>query len=903
MFLLKQKNNIYKVIICCVVLLFGITAKGQDSEQYPFYNPDFSVEERVEDIISRLTLEEKVQQLMHETPAIERLDIPSYDWWNECLHGVARTDYNTTVFPQAIAMAATFDKEALETMADFTAMEGRAIYNDASSKGNYGRYYGLTYWSPNINIFRDPRWGRGHETYGEDPYLTGILGKAFVKGMQGEDPNHYKVSACAKHYAVHSGPEPLRHTFDITVSDYDLWDTYLPAFYDLVVEANVSSVMCAYNAYSGKPCCGNNFLMRYILRDKWHFDGYVVADCGAVDDFWLNHRTHPDKATAAADAIKNGTDVECTFQYTYAALEEAIDRGLVSEEELDESLRRLFSTRIKLGLFDPAEERPYHDITIDVLEQDTHKAQALKMAHESIVLLKNDNSTLPLSKNIKKIAVIGPNANDEIAPLANYNGTPSEVVTPYEGIKAKVGDNVEVYLEQGITHTDNKFFIPINISDCFTFGDESGFQAEYFTNLNFEGKPQVTKKEDRISKFWREGSEIANGVFANTSSVRWTSTFIPKNDEDYSFEIAGNNGFRMKIDDKLCINSWEKSADGHGYAGGRYVLKAEKGKKYEVVIEYRVEGGSFITFKAGNDKVTDLGQFASRVKDADAIVFVGGLTPELEGEEMLPTDFVEVEGFNGGDRTTINLPKVQSDLLKELYKTGKPVVFVMMTGSAIACQWEADNIPAIVNAWYGGQAAGTALADVLFGDYNPSGKLPVTFYSSDADLPDFEDYSMNNRTYRYFKGKPLWGFGHGLSYTTFKFENLELPEESTTGKTITVKVKVTNTGNYDGEEVAQLYLKHLNAPGYLPLRSLKGFERVSLKAGESKTVEFLLSPKELAYVNDKGDLAVYPGDVMVSVGGTQPDATALANNEAVQKTINIVGNKVLLSKNDVSKTK
>lgn len=872
---MKKQSFIAGLLLCSLVL-------GAQPYAHRFQDPKLPVEERVEDIVSQLTLEEKVAQMLHSAPAIERLGIAPYNWWNECLHGVARTKYKTTVYPQAIGMAATFDKQSLEVMADFTAIEGRAVYNDASSKGDYSIYHGLTYWTPNINIFRDPRWGRGHETYGEDPYLTGTLGKAFVKGLQGENPNYYKASACAKHYAVHSGPEPERHTFDVKVSDYELWDTYLPAFYDLVVDAKVSSVMCAYNAYAGKPCCGSDLLMIDILRNQWKFNGYVVSDCGAIDDFWMNHKTHPDKATSAADAVLNGTDVECTFANTYKALIQAVQNGQIAESKIDESLRRLFTTRMKLGLFDPVEYMPYHAIKTDVLEQDSHKAHSLKMAQQSIVLLKNEKNLLPLSKNLKKIAIVGPNANDEVAPLGNYSGTPSEIVTPLEGIKAKLGDAVEVVFEQGITHTSNTFFTPSKVSDVFFFDGKPGFKAEYFTNKELQGEPKVVQTETRVNRFWQEGVEMAPGVFAKNSSIRWTTTFVPDKDGEYVFELGGDDGFRMKIDGKICIESWNNQNN----APEKYRFVAQKGQKYEVVIEYyQGDGGARIRFSTGNEVVTDLDQLVANVKDADVIVFVGGLTPMLEGEEMP----VNIEGFNGGDRTSINLPKIQTDLLKALHKTGKPVVFVMMTGSALACEWEAKNIPAIVNAWYGGQSAGTAIADVLFGDYNPAGRLPVTFYKCDCDLPDFNDYSMDNRTYRYFKGEAQWAFGHGLSYTSFKYENLELPKTSETNKPLTVKVKVTNSGKMAGEEVVQLYLKHLDGPSYLPVRSLKGFERISLKAGESRIVEFTLTPKELGFIDQAANLSVQPGTILVSVGGSQPNKDTLKNGKAIEKNVTLTG--------------
>ena len=686
--------------------------------------------ERVDDLISRMTLEEKVGQMLNDAPAIDSLGIPAYNWWNECLHGVARTPFHVTVYPQAIGMAATFDKASLHQMADYTAEEGRAINNESIRQGNRRIYLGLTYWTPNINIFRDPRWGRGQETYGEDPYLTGSMGNAFVTGLQGDDPRYLKAAACAKHYAVHSGPESSRHEFDVNVTDHDLWDTYLPAFYQLVVNARVAGVMCAYNAFRGQPCCGNDQLMNDILRKDWGFTGYVTSDCGAIDDFYQRHKTSPDAESAAADAVLHGTDVECGH-VTYKSLVEAVKHGKLSEAQLDTSLRRLFTIRFRLGMFDPPAEVKYAQIPLTALGSPEHEAQALKMARQSIVLLRNEGHTLPLSKTLHRIAVVGPNAADSVAILGNYNGRPLHAVSALEGIRAKFGGEV-VYVH------------------------------------------------------------------------------------------------------------------GTDYVGD-------------------------------SDTETDWSKTVDSVRDADAIVFVGGISPRLEGEEMR----VAKTGFSGGDRTSILLPAVQTQLLKALRATGKPVILVMMTGSALAIPWEAEHLPAIVNAWYGGQAAGTALADVLFGDYNPGGRLPVTFYQGDADLPSFTDYSMNNRTYRYFTGKALYGFGYGLSYTSFAYTKLTLPPAVQAGKPVDVSVRVTNTGAVGGEEVSELYVTHPGLTTKVPIRALKGFERFYLQPGESRVVHFTLSPLDLSIVDDDGRIMEPPGRIGICVGGCQPDA----HTQAAGKTI------------------
>jgi len=728
------------LVLVFVMLLFSFTTTIKHKQyQFNFQDASLPIDKRVNDLVSRLTLEEKVGQMLNSAPAVDRLGIPAYNWWNECLHGVARTPFKVTVYPQAIGMAATFDKNSLHQMADYTAEEGRAINNESIKNGNRKIYLGLTYWTPNINIFRDPRWGRGQETYGEDPYLTGTLGKAFVTGLQGNDPKYLKAAACAKHYAVHSGPESSRHEFDAEISDYDLWDTYLPAFHNLVVNAKVAGVMCAYNAFKGQPCCGNDLLMNNILRNEWNFTGYVTSDCGAIDDFYLRHKTSKDAESAAADAVLHGTDVECG-NVTYKTLVSAVKDGKLTEQQLDVSVKRLFTIRFRLGMFDPPEMVKYAQIGTDVLESPQHKAQALKMARQAIVLLKNEGNTLPLSKNLKKIAVIGPNADNALSILGNYNGRPSQLVTALQGIKAKLGPGTEVVYKKG---------------------------------TDFIGDP-------------------------NTKP--------------------------------------------------------------------------------------DFTALADSLKDADAIIFVGGISPQLEGEEMK----VSKAGFSGGDRTSIALPEVQTQLLTALQATGKPVVFVMMTGSALAIPWEAEHIPAILNAWYGGQDAGTAIADVIFGDYNPAGRLPVTFYKSDSDLPSFTDYSMNNRTYRYFTGKPLYGFGYGLSYSSFKYGDLTVPLNIPAGKKVTVSVKVTNTGKMDGEEVSELYISHTGLKIKTPIRALKGFERTFIKAGQSKVIRFELTPEDLSLINADGHAKEFGGKIMISVGGSQPDAQTRKDKKTVSKEISLI---------------
>ncbi|GGF26470.1 beta-glucosidase [Hymenobacter cavernae] len=855
------------------------------AEDFPFRNPDLPIDQRVDDLVGRLTLPEKVSQMLNASPAIDRLGIPAYNWWNEALHGVARTSMKTTVFPQAIGMAATFDKEAMLKMATITSDEARAVHQEYVRRGERGIYQGLTFWTPNINIFRDPRWGRGQETYGEDPYLTGQLGSALVKGFQGDDPKYLKITACAKHFAVHSGPEQLRHEFNAKISDYDLWDTYLPAFRDLIVDAKVAGVMCAYNAYAGQPCCGSDILMNQILYDKWKFKGYVTSDCDGINDFWQHHKTDPDAATAAANAVLHGTDIECATGklFTYNSLLESVQKNLITEKQLDVSVKRLYKIRFQLGMFDPVERVKYAQIPMSVVESQPHQVHALKMARESIVLLKNDKNTLPLRKDIKKIAVLGPNANNESVQLGNYNGFPTDIVTPLEGIKAKLGKNAEVTYIQGVDYASNTVYETFDINKNLAYNGKQGFNAEYFTGTELAGKPVATQIEPGLDRYLANTKlEIVKGLPSENVSARYTTTFTPEKSEELALQITGDDGYRLFVDNKLVIDNWKS----RGVSTNQHTLKVEAGKKIDIKIEYfQAVSRTILKFTAAHIVPMNAQNILAQVKDADAIVFVGGISPRLEGEEMK----VDVEGFSGGDRTSIALPKVQTELMKVLHSTGKPVVFAMMTGSAIGCQWEAANLPAIVNIWYGGQAAGTALADVLFGDYNPSGRLPVTFYKSESQLPAFDNYSMEGRTYRYFKDTPLFPFGHGLSYTTFKYSNLKVGSAPQTGKPVSVTVEVQNAGQRAGEEVVQLYVKHPDAKGRVALHALEGFQRVSLKAGEKKTVQFTLTPRQLSMLDAKAQRVVLAGKVQIFVGGGQPLSKDLAAGRVLKTDVALTG--------------
>lgn len=868
------------------LFLVSVGIFSASAQHYPFQDPELAVDRRVEDLIGRMTLEEKVSQMMHNAPAIDRLGIPAYNWWNECLHGVARAGI-ATVFPQAIGMAATFDADAIYRTATIISDEARAKYHHAVSVGNQTQYFGLTFWTPNINIFRDPRWGRGQETYGEDPYLTAELGTAFVKGLQGDDEKYLKTVATAKHYAVHSGPEYNRHSFDVRPPLRDIWDTYLPAFEKLIKTGHAYSVMCAYNRFEGEPCCGSDELLVDILRNRWGFEGYVVSDCGAIDNFYRTHKTSPDAAAASADAVIAGTDLECGR--SYRALLDAVKRGDIRETEIDTAVARLFKARMKLGMFDPDNMIPYSKIPYSVVGSKQHSEQSLEMARKSIVLLKNDNQALPLKKDIKTIAVVGPNADNPTCLLANYNGSPPYIVTPLEGIRRKVSKRTKVIYHPGVGLTDDSVSISTNPGKALKVDGKMGFKAEYFNNRKFEGNPVLVQYEKDIDFFGTKQHKTLSNLNSGMVAVRWTSNLTPEKDDEIIFEITSDDsGFRLFVDNNILIDRFTYQEARVEYC--RFPVKA--GQKYTLRFEFAQENeGGGVSLSTVERRKSDLDALAESVKTVDAIIFVGGISPSLEGEEMP----VSVSGFNKGDRTSIALPEVQTEALKALKATGKPVIFVMLTGSALAVKWENDNLPAIVNAWYGGQDAGTALADVLFGDYNPAGRLPVTFYASDNDLPPYEDYSMNERTYRYFTGEALYPFGHGLSYTEFAYSDIQVPVNVAAGDTVNVSVLVTNTGNRSGEEVVQLYLSLSNNHVPVPVRSLQGMQRIKLEAGESRRVEFTLAPEQLSSIDALMQRCVEPGRVSVSIGGQQPSQKAVDNAKVMIREMELSGKKWIIS--------
>ena len=864
-FLQISYNMKIKHLTFTALAVLTVTSCSEKKQNYPFQNPDLPIEERVDDLLNRLTPEEKVGQMMNQTPAIERLNIPPYDWWNEALHGVARAG-RATVFPQAIALAATFNDEDVYETFNIVSDEARAKYHQYQKDKEYDRYKGLTFWTPNINIFRDPRWGRGMETYGEDPYLTSRMGVAVVKGLQGNDPKYFKTHACAKHYAVHSGPEWNRHEYNAEVSPRDLWTTYLPAFEALVKEANVQEVMCAYNRFEGKPCCSSDKLLIDILRNTWGYDEIILSDCGAIDDFWQKdkntprHETHPDAESASADAVLSGTDLECGG--SYHALLKAIQDGKIKESDLDVSLRRLFRARMELGMFDPDDRVPFSNIPYSVVESPEHVAKALDMARQSMVLLKNKNQILPLSKELKKIAVVGPNAADSTMLWANYNGFPTHTVTILDGIKAKV-PNTEVIYTLGCNHTEN--FLMKDLGQCVTSEKGNGLKSEFFNNTEFKGEPVYSGLAKELHYTTGGNTQFAPNVNLTDFSARFTGEFTSPQSGDIEFTISGNDGFRLFIGEEKVAESWTNE---YG-STQKYTLKAEEGKKYPIKIEYmQAKGSADLNFSIAVRTPVDYQATANEVKDADVIIFVGGISPRLEGEEMP----VDAEGFKKGDRLNIEIPTVQKEMVKALKATGKPIVYVVCTGSALALNWENENLDAILNAWYGGQEAGTAVADVLFGDYNPAGRLPVTFYKSIDQLPDFEDYNMQGRTYRYMTETPLYPFGYGLSYTSFAYKNAKLSKDKiNANENLTVTLDIQNTGKTDGDEVAQLYIKNPNDPKG-PLKSLQGFKRTHIAAGETQTISFELTPKAFWSFNDETQtMEVRPGKYEILYGPSSAD--------------------------------
>jgi beta-glucosidase len=879
-----------------VILLVAPSAPAQQTAeaQQPWLNTSLPTDQRVDALISQMTLEEKVQQMRDHAPAIPRLGVPKYDWWNEGLHGVAFAGYATN-FPQVIGMAATWDTQLVHTMGQTISIEARAKYDEAIRNNQHEQFFGLTFWAPNINIFRDPRWGRGQETYGEDPFLTGRMAVAFVSGMQGDDPRYFRVVSTPKHYAVHSGPEPTRHTVNIDVSPHDLEDTYLPAFRAAVIEAHAQSVMCAYNAIDGAPACANTMLLQDHLRSAWHFDGYVVSDCAAAADIFTGHHYAPDMAHAAADAVKAGTDLECGYGQgqAYPTLVDAVHQGLISEAEINTALHRLFRARFKLGMFDPPSSYAYGQIPFSEVNSPEHRALSLRAARESMVLLKNQDHVLPLKSETSSIAVIGPTAELVQSLQGNYNGPPPSPVYPLTGIEKRFSAS-HVHYAQGSSLVEG-YAIPIehtalHPSSNSGRGSDSGLTGEYFSSPDFTGSPALTRTDRNINFNWDKVVPVP-GLQRNNYSVRWTGSFTPPAPGDYQIGVRVNycyacenaEGFRLYLDGKLIVaSSSEKQAE-RGAVYDASVHFADT-NSHAIRLEYLHGTGSAgidLTWIPPTAVLRD--EAVKAAQQSDIVIACVGLSPNLEGEEMP----VHLEGFSGGDRTSISLPAVQEDLLKALAATGKPLIVVLENGSALAVDWAAQHASAILEAWYPGEEGGTAIAEVLAGDTNPAGRLPLTFYASLDDLPPFADYSMRNRTYRYFTGKPLYSFGYGLSYTNFTYSNLKVPQQVKAGDPVQVEAEVRNTGSVAGDEVVELYLTQPRA-FETPLRELAAFTRIHLDAGASSHIGLTLDPRSLAQVDEKGNRLILPGEYDISIGGGPPGFASTSNAQFTitgQKTL------------------
>ncbi len=865
-----------KLSLLALIVLLTSTVSAQ--VKYPFQDPNLSREERVENLLSLLTPDEKVGLMMNKSASVDRLGIPSYNWWSEACHGVRQGGY--TVYPQPIGMAAAFNAQLVYDVFSQVSDEARAnwnrsdhnIFNVPQGVTYYPGNPELTFWCPNVNIFRDPRWGRGQETCGEDPYLNAVLGVQTVRGMQApipvdgvggglyvRDDVYFKTHACAKHYAVHSGPEPLRHSMNVEPSHRDLWETYLPAFKALVKKGNVREVMCAYQRFDGKPCCASDVLLIDILRNKWGYDGMVLTDCDAINNFYNkgHHETHPDPLSASVDAVLNGTDLECGK--VFMSLAEGLKKGLIKESDLDGHLRKTLMGRFELGMFDPADMLPWSTLSPSTISSEEHDALATQAARESMVLLENKGAVLPLSKDIKTLAVIGPNADDIDLLNGNYGGTPTKEHqhSLLSGIKAAVPGSKIIY--EKACELNDEYTTVHHLQD---FNGGKGVKVEFFNNKELAGEPAKTDyyNELNFSTFGAWG--FAQGVNRDTLSVRISGKYVSTFTGEMKYTLTTDNGYLLKVNGEVVEEG--KPGGRRGFGFGRRVeyksFPVEQGKTYDVVIEYRHGNGQFAMLRGDicERKLADFTDLANEVKAADAIIIIGGISARMEGE--------------GGDKADIELPKVQQMLVRAMHETGRPVIFVNCSGSAIAFGSVEGQYDALLQAWYAGQGGAKALAEVLFGDYNPGGKLPVTFYRSNDDLPDFLDYSMKNRTYRYFTGQPQYAFGFGLSYTTFAVGKGKLSAKSMKkdGKT-TLTVPVTNTGKREGTETVQVYVKRLDDAG-APIKALKGFQKLSLKPGETKTASITLDGEAFEYYDDAiYELAVKPGRYQILYGTSSLD--------------------------------
>lgn len=852
-----------------IVVVAG-ACSGSLAAQAPARTPSPDIVRRVDALVNQMTLEEKVSQMQNHSVAIPRLNVPEYDWWNEALHGVARSGY-ATVFPQAIGLAATWNPELLHQVAAAIGTEGRAKNAEALRHGIHGQHFGLDFWSPNINIFRDPRWGRGQETYGEDPFLTSRMGVSFVEGLQGDDPMYFQAIATPKHFAVHSGPESTRHTADVDVSPHDLEDTYLPAFRAAVIEARADSVMCAYNAVDGEPACANSMLLQQTLRNDWGFNGYVTSDCAAITDVTVGHRFAPDLEHAAVASVRAGTDTSCGNEY--AVLVKAVQDGLITEKELDVSVKRLFTARFQLGLFDDPEKVKYAEISFSKNDSPAHRRLALEAAGQAMVLLKNDG-VLPLKKSAK-VAVIGPNAASLVAIEGSYNAVPSMPVFPLDGMEAIFTGNV-TYAQGAPYVSELPLPVPRTLFHPAPGDGRNGLKGEYFDNASFEGEPSLTRLDEQINFDWNGASPL-QARDGKQFAVRWTGTIeVPvAGDYEFSFTLAHcypcGDAMSVKLwfDGQPMLDQSMGESESHHNGLKPILLHFADSRPHRIRIEYthrtRLYGGG-LTLGWMPPINAERQMAVAAARQSDAVIAFVGLSPELEGEEMP----VHIPGFAGGDRTDIDLPPVQEELLKALAATGKPLVVVLMNGSALAIDWAKQHANAIVEAWYPGEAAGTAIAQVLTGEINPGGKLPITFYSSIKDLPAFDNYSMTNRTYRYFRGTPLWGFGYGLSYSTFKWKNVKLSSKTVqAGEPLVLEADVENTSEVAGDAVSELYLTP-PAAETSPSLELVGFERTSLAPHSRKHLRFVVDARSLSVVDAQGIRAVRPGNYILHLGGSQP---------------------------------
>ena len=848
-------------------LIFGRSA-AQTTGDAVYLDPSQPLEVRVDDLIKQMTLEEKASQLVNQARAIPRLKVPAYDWWSEALHGVANAG-TATVFPEPIGLAATFDDPLIHEMAIVIGTEARAKHNLAVKAGRRDIMEGLDFWSPNINIFRDPRWGRGQETYGEDPFLTGRMGVAFVTGLQGDDPKYFRVISTPKHFAVHSGPEPSRHTIDVQVSKHDMEDTYLPAFRAAVTEGKAESIMCAYNRVNGQPACANTFLLQDELRGAWKFQGYVVSDCDAVVDIYQGHHFVKSQAEAAAASLKKGMDNECADFFTlakdshdYQPYVDAVKQGLLTEADLDVSLKRLFTARMRLGMFDPPEKVPYAQTPESEIDSAAHRELALKMARESMVLLKNDG-VLPFAADVKRVLVVGPLADSVEVLHGNYSGTASHAVTALEGIR-KQFSSAQVRYVAGTNFLRQETVIPSSVLS--TDDGKPGLKGEYFPGSDFSGTPQVVRTDAMVDLqlFHPRPPAITPPPGMKDFSARWTGYLTPSESGSYQIGLIGSMN-RMWLDDKLIVDD----AVLHDPNSQELTIPLEKGHRYTVKVEF-LRGGfgtKLVWLPVSADPSFEA---ASAARQADVVVAVVGITSKLEGEEMK----VDLPGFKGGDRTSLSLPAEEEALLGALKGAGKPLVVVLMNGSALAVNWANDHANAILEAWYSGEEGGTAIADTLAGINNPGGRLPVTFYKGIEQLPPFEDYAVKNRTYRYFEGQPLYPFGYGLTYSKFEYSNLKLSSpELDAGNPLGIDVDVKNASGRPGDEVVELYISFPKVPG-APLRALRGFTRIHLLAGELRHVKLALQPRDLSYVNESGDRMVAAGNYTITAGGGQPGTAA-----------------------------